>query len=84
MELLICENDSTTREWLVDLLCLIPIHIAVCRENRFVPLANGVLSAALEKSLLGAEVNRLADKLPFGWYEAIFQSYIALKVEPQP
>jgi hypothetical protein len=67
-------------EWLVDLLCLIPIHIAVCRENRFVPLANGVLSAELERSLLGAEVNEIVDKLSFGWYESIFQSYLSLKV----
>jgi hypothetical protein len=67
-------------EWLVDLLCLIPIHIAVCRENRFVPLADGVLSAELERSLLGAEVNKIVDKLSFGWYESIFKSYMALKV----
>ena len=67
-------------EWLVDLLCLIPIHIAVCRENRFIPLANGVLSAELERSLLGAEVSQIVDQLSFGWYESIFQSYLALKV----
>ena len=67
-------------EWLVDLLCLIPIHIAVCRENQFVPLANGVLSTEVERSLLGAEVNQIVDKLSFGWYESIFQSYLALKV----
>jgi hypothetical protein len=67
-------------EWLVDLLCLIPIHIAICRENRFIPLVNGVFSADLERSLLGAEVNRIVDKLSFGWYESIFQSYMALKV----
>ncbi len=69
-------------EWLVDLLCLIPIHIAVCRENRFVPLADGVLSPDLERSLLGAEVNKIVDKLSFGWYESIFQSYLATKVFP--
>ena len=67
-------------EWLVDLLCLIPIHIAVCRENRFVPLADGVLSPDLERTLLGAEVNQIVDKLSFGWYESIFQSYLATKV----
>ncbi|KAI9453843.1 hypothetical protein BJY52DRAFT_1418099 [Lactarius psammicola] len=66
-------------EWLVDLLCLIPIHIAVCRENRFIPLADGVLSAESEQSLLGAEVNKIVDKLSFGWYESIFKSYMALK-----
>jgi hypothetical protein len=67
-------------EWLVDHLCLIPIHIAVCRENRFVPLANGVMSAELERSLLGADVNQIVDRLSFGWYESIFQSYMASKV----
>jgi hypothetical protein len=67
-------------EWLVELLCLIPIQIAVCRENRFVPLADGVLSPDLERSLLGAEVSKIVDKLSFGWYESIFQSYLATKV----
>jgi hypothetical protein len=69
-----------TGEWLVDLLCLIPIHIAVCRENRFIPLADGVLSSDLERTLLGAEVNQIVDKLSFGWYESIFRSYLATKV----
>ena len=67
-------------EWLVELLCLIPIQIAVCRENRFVPLADGVLSSDLERSLLGAEVSKIVDKLSLGWYESIFQSYLATKV----
>ncbi|KAH8977860.1 hypothetical protein EDB86DRAFT_3157188 [Lactarius hatsudake] len=62
-------------EWLVDLLCLIPIHIAITHENRFVPLKDGVLSAQLEISLLGAEVDRIVDSLSIGWYESIFQSY---------
>jgi hypothetical protein len=66
-------------EWLVDLLCLIPIHIAVCRENTFVPLADGVLSSYLEQTLLGEEVNQIVDSITFGWYESIFQSYLATK-----
>jgi hypothetical protein len=69
-------------EWLADLLCLIPIHIAVTHENRFVPLKDGVMSAQLEISLLGAEVNRIVDSLSIGWYESIFQSYWASKVSP--
>ncbi|KAA1477853.1 hypothetical protein DENSPDRAFT_787266 [Dentipellis sp. KUC8613] len=74
-------NASTLRvgEWLVGLLCLIPIHIAVCRENRFIPLKDGVKSGDLERSLLGADVGRIVDKLSFGWYESIFQSYLASK-----
>ena len=67
-------------EWLVDLLCLIPIQIAITQENRFVPLKDGVLSPQMEKSLLGAEVNRIVDSLSLGWYESIFQSYWATKV----
>ncbi|KAF9231334.1 hypothetical protein BU15DRAFT_90941 [Melanogaster broomeanus] len=66
-------------EWLVDFLCLIPIHIAITKENRFVPLTDGVYSPDLEKSLLGADVNRIVDSLSFGWYESLFQSYMASK-----
>ena len=66
-------------EWLVDLLCLIPIHIAITRENRFVPLKDGVSSVELERFLLGAEVGRIVDSLSLGWYESIFQSYMATK-----
>lgn len=68
-------------EWLVDFLCLIPIHIAITKENRFIPLKDGVSSAELEKSLLGAEVGRIVDSLSFGWYESIFQSYMASQVK---
>jgi len=67
-------------EWLVDILCLIPIQIAVTRENRFIPLKDGVYSAQFEKSLLGADVNTIVNDLSFGWYESIFQSYMATKV----
>lgn len=77
-------NQETSRfragEWLVEFLCLIPIHIAITKENRFVPLRDGVSSAELERSLLGAEVGRIVDSLSFGWYESIFQSYMASKV----
>lgn len=67
-------------EWLVDFLCLIPIHIAITKENRFIPLKDGVSSPELEKSLLGAEVGQVVDSLSFGWYESLFQSYMASKV----
>ncbi|KAI6101022.1 hypothetical protein EDD16DRAFT_1716799 [Pisolithus croceorrhizus] len=66
-------------EWIVDFLCLIPIHIALTRENRFIPLKDGVYSTELERLLLGAEVNRIVDSISFGWYESLFQSYMATK-----
>ncbi|OJA14299.1 hypothetical protein AZE42_01566 [Rhizopogon vesiculosus] len=53
-------------EWLAEFLCLIPIQIAVTKENRFIPLKDGVYSTELEKSLLGADVNRIVDFLSFG------------------
>ena len=67
-------------EWMVDLLCLIPIHIAIARDNRFIPLKDGVWTPDLERSLLGAEVGRIVDFISFGWYESIFQSYMSTKV----
>ncbi|KAL1748220.1 hypothetical protein HDZ31DRAFT_71777 [Schizophyllum fasciatum] len=66
-------------EWLVDVFCLIPIHIAITRDNRFVPLKDGVYSADMEKSLLGADVGQIVDTLSLGWYESIFQSYQSTK-----
>ncbi|KAG6369029.1 hypothetical protein JVT61DRAFT_1964, partial [Boletus reticuloceps] len=66
-------------EWLVEFLCLIPIHLALAKDNRFVPLKDGVYSPDLERSLLGADVNRIVDSLSFGWYESLFQSYMASK-----
>ena len=79
-----CADQGMSRfragEWLVEFLCLIPIHIAITKENRFIPLKDGVSSAELERSLLGAEVGRIVDSLSFGWYESIFQSYMASKV----
>ncbi|KAI0796932.1 hypothetical protein C8Q75DRAFT_796662 [Abortiporus biennis] len=66
-------------EWLVDILCLIPIHIAITRDNRFIPLKDGVWSNEVERSLLGATIDQIVDGLSFGWYESVFQSYMATK-----
>ncbi|KAG8900672.1 hypothetical protein FRB99_005823 [Tulasnella sp. 403] len=66
-------------EWLAELLCLIPIHIALARENRFVPLKDGILDPELERQLLGAEVASIIDAITIGWYESIFSSYMATK-----
>lgn len=80
----VAEDQGISRlragEWLVELLCLIPIHVAVARDNRFVPLKDGVWSLHFERALLGATVEQVVDQLSFGWYESIFQSYMASKV----
>lgn len=76
---LVSLSDKTSRflagEWLVDILCLIPIQIAVARDNRFIPLKDGLFSAKVEQDLLGAEVGHIVNTLSFGWYESLFQSY---------
>ncbi|KAI5998937.1 hypothetical protein F5J12DRAFT_724706, partial [Pisolithus orientalis] len=66
-------------EWIGNCLCLIPIHIALTQENCFIPLKDGVYSTELERSLSGAEVNRIVESISFGWYESLFQSYMATK-----
>ncbi|KAG8952848.1 hypothetical protein FRC03_012004, partial [Tulasnella sp. 419] len=66
-------------EWFVELLCLIPIHIAVAQFNGFVPLKDGVLDPIQEQRLLGATVDQIITSISLGWYESIFSSYMATK-----
>ncbi|KAG8915780.1 hypothetical protein FRC00_014367 [Tulasnella sp. 408] len=66
-------------EWFVELICLIPIHIAVARDNRFLPLQDGVLSDDLTLKLLGSEVEEIIDAITMGPYEAILGSYMSTK-----
>ena len=76
-------NDTSifkVGEWVVDFLCLIPTHLELARDNRLVPLTDGVYSVEVGKSLLGTEINRIVDSISFGWYESIFQSYMTDKV----
>ncbi|KAG8960525.1 hypothetical protein FRC03_006451 [Tulasnella sp. 419] len=72
-------NSYLAGEWIAGLLCLIPIHIALARENRFIPLKDGILDAALEQKLLGADLSHIIDSISVGWYESIFNSYMAEK-----
>ncbi|KAG8713462.1 hypothetical protein FRC11_012069, partial [Ceratobasidium sp. 423] len=53
--------------------------LAVTRENRFIPLKDGVWDPDYERSLLGADVPAIIDALSLGWYESLFQSYMAKK-----
>lgn len=66
-------------EWFVELICLIPIHIAVARDNRFLPLQDGVSSDDLTLKLLGSEVGEIINAITIGPYEAILGSYMATK-----
>ncbi|QRV98834.1 hypothetical protein RhiJN_26853 [Ceratobasidium sp. AG-Ba] len=65
--------------FVVELLCLIPLHLAITRDNRFIPLKDGVWDPMHERSLLGADVPTIIENLSIGWYESLFQSYMATK-----
>ena len=58
-------------KWLVELLCLIPIHLAITSGNRFIPLANGVSSAEFERSLLGADVMQIANRQGYSTFQLV-------------
>ena len=47
-------------DWHVGLFCLIPIHIAIAKHNRFRPLRDGVDDPRFEIMLLGREVASIA------------------------
>lgn len=67
-------------EWLVELLCLIPIHIVITHDNQFFPVKDGIKSMEFERTLLGATVEEVTNSISFGWYESIFESYMSMKV----
>lgn len=49
-------------KWLIELLCLIPLHLAVADGNSFVPLKDGLRSSDFERSLLGLNHVQVADR----------------------
>jgi hypothetical protein len=54
-------SQFKTGDWLVSLICLIPIHIAVTGQNHFIPLRDGVNSQEFAQSLFEADVTRIAE-----------------------
>lgn len=66
-------------EWFVEVICLIPVHIALAQENRFVPLKDGRCRKGRNNELLGLEVSEIIDAITLGPYEAILGSYMATK-----
>ncbi|KAG8831073.1 Vacuolar protein sorting-associated protein 13A [Serendipita sp. 399] len=66
-------------DWLVGLFCLIPVHIGITESNRFICLKDGYRYMDYEQQTLGTSVEELATSISFGWYESIFNSYLASK-----
>jgi hypothetical protein len=66
-------------EWLAELICLLPVQLAVTKDNRFVPLKDGMLSLENERALLGADVPTIADYLTLGLLESLLGNYFATR-----
>ncbi|CAE6489587.1 unnamed protein product [Rhizoctonia solani] len=65
--------------YFVELICLIPLHLAITLDNKFLPLKDGVWDPDYESNLVGATIAEVKDTLSLGWYESIFRTYMAKK-----
>jgi hypothetical protein len=70
-------------EWIIQLCCLIPIQIAVARNNLFQPLKDGLSSNENYPIKLedGNFVDIVSKNISFGWYEGIFKHFGSKKVK---
>ena len=50
-------------DWLLGLICLVPLQLAIAHSGYFVPLSNGVFSEQFEQSLFNQSVPYIADSL---------------------
>ncbi|CAG8812913.1 22232_t:CDS:2, partial [Racocetra persica] len=72
-------------EWIIQLCCLVPIQIAIARENKLIPLYNGL--DAPENYIINNEdededqTEKISYKISFGWYEGIFKYYDDRKIK---
>ncbi|KAG8690805.1 hypothetical protein FRC11_009018, partial [Ceratobasidium sp. 423] len=69
--------------YFVELICLIPLHLAITLDNKFLPLKDGVWDPDYESNLVGATIAEVKDTLSLGWYESIFRTYMAKKASMQ-
>ncbi|CAI2161944.1 15836_t:CDS:10 [Funneliformis geosporum] len=70
-------------EWIIQLCCLIPIQIAVAKDNVFQPLKDGLLSSndvEIDDDY-SHHVDSIAKNISFGWYEGIFRHFGDKKVK---
>ncbi|PKC63590.1 hypothetical protein RhiirA1_463537 [Rhizophagus irregularis] len=65
---------NTTRN-LKNICCLIPMQIAVTRNNLFQPLKDGLSSDENYFIEDGHHVDNIAKNISFGWYEGIFKHF---------
>lgn len=72
-------------EWIIKLCCLIPIQIAVTKNNLFQPLKDGLSWDEIDRvefdNGYGHHVDSIAKNISFGWYEGIFKYFGNKKIK---
>ncbi|CAG8488857.1 9634_t:CDS:10 [Gigaspora rosea] len=69
-------KKSQLGEWIIQLSILIPIQIALTRNNAFHPLCNGSLLHDAEfADLEELGIDGISQNISFGWYEGIFKYF---------
>ncbi|CAG8473346.1 38766_t:CDS:10 [Gigaspora margarita] len=87
LEILDLESNFTLYQfgdWIIEFFCLIPIQIAIARDNEFIPLQDGIFSQEIEKPMLDdgfGLIGSVSRAISFGWYESIFDYYASLEVK---
>ncbi|CAG8444245.1 12971_t:CDS:10 [Acaulospora morrowiae] len=72
------------KSWIIELFCLIPLQIAITRDQEFIPLRDGVFTSEIEQATLDdgfGLIGSVTKSISFGWYESIFDYYSSLKVK---
>ncbi|CAG8541330.1 7739_t:CDS:10, partial [Scutellospora calospora] len=76
------KQESSTEyqlgEWIIQLSVLIPIQIAVARNNLFIPLRDGLSSETEQgepEDEYAIHIDAIAQNISFGWYEGIFKYF---------
>ncbi|EUC62856.1 cytochrome P450 family protein, putative, partial [Rhizoctonia solani AG-3 Rhs1AP] len=73
-ELLESLSEFKLGSFIVELICLIPIHIAATMDNKFMPLKDGVWDPDYESGLVHSTVEEINDSLSFG-EQSVGKSY---------
>ncbi|CAB5380453.1 unnamed protein product [Rhizophagus irregularis] len=87
-ENLILNEESTEYqfgEWIIQLFCLIPIQIAIARDNEFVPLQDGVFSPEIDQPTFDEGYGLIGSRCTEGVWMSVVKTndilYVALDFE---
>jgi hypothetical protein len=72
--------------WIIQLCCLIPIQIAITRDNLFQPIKDGLSldesdQVKLDDDCYSLHLDGIVKNISFGWYEGIFRYFGNKKIK---